>query len=66
MLRRRRFKQTVTLQDRLVSFAQEARDKAAQLPPGIEKDDMLKKARQADIALHLNDWANSLGLQPPK
>jgi hypothetical protein len=63
---RRRFKQTESLQDRLTLFAREARDKATQLPPGIERDEMLKKAQQADTAAHLNDWINSPGLQPPE
>ncbi len=40
--------------------------KADLLPPGRERDDLLKKERQADTASHLNDWADSPGLQPPK
>jgi hypothetical protein len=66
MIKRRRFKQSISFQDRLATFAQEARDGAAKLPPGIERDDMLRKARQADTAAHLEDWVNSSGLQPPK
>jgi hypothetical protein len=27
---------------------------------------LLKKARQADTAAHVDDWANSRGLRPPK
>jgi hypothetical protein len=61
----RRSKQTISLKDRLTAFANEAREKALLLPPGIEKDDLLRKARQADTASHLDDWANSLELQPP-
>ena len=41
------------------------REQAARLPPGIERDEMLKRASQADTAAHLDDWANSRGLQPP-
>ena len=66
MLKRRRFRQTESLQDRLASFAQQMRDKAALLPPSPEKDDLLTRARRADTASHIDDWANSLGLQPPK
>ncbi len=47
-------------------FSQDLREKALMLPPGPEKDDLLRRARQADTALHLEDWANSPGLQPPK
>jgi hypothetical protein len=64
--RRRRFEQQVTLQDRIAAWAKEVRAKAAALPPGPERDALLKKARQAETALNLEDWANSPGLQPPK
>jgi hypothetical protein len=65
-MKRHRIKQTVSLKDRLIQFAKEAREKASQLRPGLEQDALLKKARQADTAAHLDDWANSTGLQPPK
>ena len=59
-----RYKQTVPLHDRLIAWASEVREQAAKLPPGPERDDLLKRARQADAALHLEDWARSAG--PPK
>lgn len=65
-MQRRRFKLSKSLKDRLASFAKEVREKASRLPEGEEKDALLKKARQADTASHLDDWANSSGLQPPK
>jgi hypothetical protein len=65
-MERRRFKQTVSLKDRLALFAEEVRRKALELRPGPEQDALLKKARQADTAAHLNDWANSPGLRPPE
>ena len=66
MQQRRRFKQTVSLQDRISSFAETARKVAALLPPGAERDVLLRKARQADTAANLTDWVKSPGLQPPK
>jgi hypothetical protein len=66
MPQRRRFKQAISLQDRLESFAKDARDKAAVLPPGAAKDDLLKRARQADTASHIEGWVNSPGLQSPR
>jgi hypothetical protein len=66
MQKRRRFKQTTSLSDRLASFAKSARERAAQLTPGIERDDLLRKARQADTASDLDEWVSSPGLQPPK
>jgi hypothetical protein len=66
MSERRRNKQTRSLKDRLTSFADEVRAKAFALPPGDERNDLLRRARQAETASHLEDWANSPGLQPPK
>jgi hypothetical protein len=67
MLKRRRSKQTMSLHQRIIRFAEDTREQAAQLPPGLEKDDLLEKVRQADTAAsHVEDWARSSGLQPPK
>jgi len=48
MSQRRRIKQTISLKERLASFAKEIRAKASRLPPGVERDTLLKKASQAD------------------
>lgn len=67
MLERRRFTpQSMPLKDRLAAFADDLREKASLLKPGREHDELLCKARQADTAAHLNEWANSPGLRPPK
>jgi hypothetical protein len=66
MQKRRRFKQSSSLKERLFSFAKEMREKAAHHAPGPEHDDLIRRARQADTASHLDDWVNSAGLQPPK
>jgi hypothetical protein len=66
MAERRRVKRATSLKDRLAAFAEDARGKASQLRPGPERDDLLKKAQQADTAAHLDDWANSPGLRPPE
>jgi hypothetical protein len=65
MNERRRFKQNISLQDRLAAWARMVRAQAAQLPPGQERDALLKKASQAETASHLDQWANSAGLRPP-
>jgi len=65
-MQRRRFNQTESLQDRIASFAREAREKASRLPPGPERDALLEKARLADTGAHLEDWANSSALRSPK
>ena len=65
MTKRRRFKHTTSLKDRLAAFAEDARHKASMLPSGTERDELLKRARQADVGSHIDDWVNSIGLQPP-
>jgi hypothetical protein len=65
-MQRRRFKNIRTFPDRLSDFAREARERAEQLPPGPERDELIRKARQAETASRIDDWANSPGLQPPK
>jgi hypothetical protein len=62
----RHFKQELTLQDRIIEWAKEVRAQAAELPPGPDRDELLKKVRQAETAINLQNWANSSGLQPPK
>ncbi|MET4719254.1 hypothetical protein ABIF63_003360 [Bradyrhizobium japonicum] len=66
MRKRRRFKQQFTLRDRLAAWSKGVETQAKKLPPGPEREAILKKARQADVASSLDDWMKSLGLQPPR
>ncbi len=63
--RRNRFKQTETLEERLAHQARELRDRAKAMPSGVEKEALLKRARQAETGAHLSEWLQSPGLQPP-
>ena len=65
MKKRRRFKQTTTLKERLMAFAEDVREQASMLPPGPEREDLLKRASRADAAAHIDEWVNSSGLQSP-
>jgi hypothetical protein len=65
MQHRRRFKQSISLKDRLASFAKEAREKASKLPPGPEREGLLKKARQAETATRVDEWAADCGQPAP-
>lgn len=65
MQKRRRFKQQLTLQDRLAAWSKDIMEQADRLPPGPEREALIKKARQAEVATRLDDWAQSPGLQPP-
>jgi hypothetical protein len=62
---RRRFKQTIPLRERLSTWAEDMRERAATLPEGPEREALLKRAGQADVAAHIDQWAQSPGLQPP-
>ena len=64
-MKRRRFKQPTSLKDRLAAWAEEVREQAAQLPPGPERDSLLKKLSQAATASFMDDWAASPDQQPP-
>lgn len=66
MIKRVRIKHSLSFQDRLTAFSKKARIEAEELPPGLEREDKLRKARQADTAANLESWVNSTGLQPPK
>ena len=63
---RRRFKQTESLQDRLASFAKTAREIAALLPAGVEKDELLRKARRAESVAYMTESDNSCAVQRTK
>jgi hypothetical protein len=66
IIKRRRFKQETSLQDRIVEWAIAVRKQAAAMRPGPERDELLKKLRQAETAMRMEKWANSPALQPPK
>jgi hypothetical protein len=51
---------------RLIQQAQEAKDKAERLKPGPERDALLQRARQLDVACHIDEWIASPGLKSPK
>ena len=64
-MQRRRLKQTTSLEERLAEQAQRLRDEAETLPPGIERERIIRKARQAETGARITEWLNSPGLQPP-
>jgi hypothetical protein len=66
MIERRRFNQQLPLQDRLAAFAKTARELAALLPPGAEKEELLRKASRADTADGLNKSFGSNAQRPLK
>jgi hypothetical protein len=63
--KRRRFKQTTSLQERLAAAANRLRAEARSLPPGHRREMLLRKARQNETASHLTEWLSLPVLRPP-
>jgi hypothetical protein len=63
---RRRFKQAQSLEVRLAEEAKRLREEAKLLPPCTKRDELIRKARQAETASHMNEWLTSPGLRPPE
>jgi hypothetical protein len=63
---RRRFKQADNLEQRLADKAKRLRDEAKLLPPCALRNEIIRKARQAETGAHINEWLRSPGLQAPK
>jgi hypothetical protein len=61
-----RNKPSKAFEDRLAEQAQTDKQRARMMPPGPERDALMRKARQYVTAAHLNEWISSPGLQPPK
>ena len=65
MSERRRIKHTATFEQRLANEAERIKTEAKELPQGKEREDMMRKARQAETACQISAWLFSPGLQKP-
>jgi hypothetical protein len=54
--KRRRFKQTVSLENHLADEANRLRKEARGTPPGISRQRLLRKARELDTTVRLSEW----------
>ena len=54
------------LQDRIALHALRLKEEAQSLRPGPERDGLIRRARQAETASHVDDWLLSPGLRPPR
>ena len=63
---RSHFKQPDILEVRLADEARHLRKEAQGTPPGIERDRLLRRARQAETGSTMSEWLRSSGLRPPK
>lgn len=62
---RRRITQSSSLEIRLTEEAKRLREKAKELPPGAAREELIRKARQAETGSHMTEWLTSPGLKPP-
>jgi hypothetical protein len=63
---RRRLKQLKSLKERLLDRVNSLREEAKLMRPCFERDELLRKAHQAETAAHMDEWLRSPGVQPPK
>ncbi|MBO4221987.1 hypothetical protein [Bradyrhizobium neotropicale] len=63
---RRRILQIHSLETRLAEEAKCLREEAKLLPPGAVREELIRKARQADTGSHMTGWVTSPGLRPPE
>ncbi|MCW2225773.1 hypothetical protein M2232_009305 [Bradyrhizobium japonicum] len=63
--RRRRIKQSTSLEERLAAQSQRLREEAKSLPQGKERDRAIRKARLAETGSHINVWLRSPRLKAP-
>ena len=65
MQQRRRVKHALTFEERLACQAERLRDDARKMPMGKQRDQVLKRARQAETALGITRWLMSPGYPKP-
>ena len=64
-MKRRRFKQEKSFEDRLKDEAERFKEAATRTPPGTARELLLKRVRQCETALDISDRLKSSGQQPP-
>lgn len=59
-MQRRRFEpQTISLDERAKERAEQLLKEAQSTPPGAQRDKLLRRARQAEIVSHMEEWLSS-------
>jgi hypothetical protein len=63
---RRRIKHIDTLEERLAREAKHLREQAAKLRPCLERERLLRKARQVETGAQMSTFLSSGGLHSPR
>ena len=66
MAKRRYFRHTTTLEERLAKDTRQLREQIEILPLGASRDHLLRRIRQNEIAAHMDEWLRSPALQSAK
>jgi hypothetical protein len=54
-----------TFEYRLAQEATNLRQQAGEMPLGVRRAELLRKAQQIDVAIEVNGWLTSPGLRAP-
>lgn len=65
MERRHIGKPIQTLRQRLTDDIGRRRDEARTLPPGLRRENLLRRAKQDETAIQIDAWLSSPGLRAP-
>jgi hypothetical protein len=65
-MQQRRHFSTALLDEPFAERAERLRKEARGTPPGVARDNLIRRARQAETASRVQEWATSSGLQTPK
>jgi len=65
-MQQRRRSRPHSLEDQLATEKARLSAQLANAPRGPERDMLIKKIRQIEIASHIDEWLSSPGLQPPR
>jgi hypothetical protein len=63
---RHRITQIESLEARLANEAAKLRKEAVGTPHGVERERLMRRARQAETGSHISEWLGSPGLQPAR
>jgi hypothetical protein len=63
---RHRITQIESLEARLANEAAKLRKEALGTPQGVERERLMRRARQAETGSHISEWLSSPGLQPAR
>ncbi|OAF10023.1 hypothetical protein AYJ54_12645 [Bradyrhizobium centrolobii] len=61
--KRNRTKQTQSLQERLLSSAEKARELARRMPAGKDRELLLRRAKQNEVTSNLTEWLSAPGFR---